>query len=196
MKKSCVNCAFCILCKDYRTPKPISSIIIPSQISEPSKHIKYTERNLTDAESNALASGDTSCIYAEQESAKQWENEFKRRFDIVLNNPRMPRIEYYSMAPEELSDLLRMPQRPVAPESIYLRCWHEQWNSQNNTNLIKSRQSYKCRFYYPLKEKGGKTFEGCYRQQQDKKAHRSIQVAIWTLVATVIGLIISVILKN
>lgn len=191
MKKSCANCAFCIKCKDYWTPRPIECVMLPSQTPDKAQHLDYKESNLSESEIKLAEKGDFSFLDTAKNTQEQWEATFKRRFDFLLDNPRMPRIEYYSMPIDELCGMLDMPRRPIAPTNTFLRCWHEQWTSRDNPEILKSKNCYKCRFYYPIKGKGTKSFDCCYREQQDDKNLQTMKIAAWTLIATVAGIVLS-----
>jgi hypothetical protein len=157
--------------------------------------LKYTEANLTSAEVKSAEKNDLSFLDAEKQELTKWDNELRRRFNILMQNPRGPRIEYYHMPARELCSILDMPERPIAPESVFLCCWHEQWNSKNDPGLLKTRHIHKCQFYYPLAGKGGKSFDGCYRDQQDSKLNKNMLIATWTLGATIVGILVAILLR-
>jgi hypothetical protein len=184
-----------VKCKDYWTERPISNVLTPSQIPDAPEHIKYVENNLTKIEIQSAQKGDLFFMNAEKHELEKWDAELQRRFNIVLENPRMPRIEYYQMPAWELCNLLNMPKRPIAPASISLRCWHEQWDSKNDNDILQNLPKHCCCFYYPVSKKGGKSFDGCYREQQDNKLNRNMLIAILTLGATIIGILVAILLR-
>lgn len=195
MKKCCANCAFCVKCKDYWTPCPIRSVLTPSQVPDAPEHIKYTESNLTHNEVESAQKNDLSFLGSEKQVSEKWDMELHRRFNKLLENPRGPRIEYYHMSEWDLLNALDMPRRPTAPTRTSLRCWHEQWNSQTDGEILQNLNRHSCCFYYPIARKGGKSFDGCYREQQDSKLSENMLIAIWTLGATILGILVAILLQ-
>jgi len=157
-------------------------------------HWEHPQENLTSAEIESSQKGNFSFIGAEKRIQESWEAELTRRHNIAIEHSRGPRIEWLTKPLQELCFDLNMRNRPKAPEYDYLRCWHEQWNSKNNPNIMPSLSNRKCRFYYPISDKGEKSFDGCYREQQDKKIGTTTVIGLWTLVATILGIAVAFIL--
>jgi len=182
---------------------------------------KYKQNNLTDSEILSAQNNDFSFIGIEKREQDSWEAEYKRR----MNEKEQERISALEMMNSEdplrrqigfgksaqLSYVLarhlvqpffhvkelEMTNRPeIAPDHDYLRCWHEQWDSKSNPNILKSRNNYKCRFYYPVVDKDEKSFEGCYREQQDRKIDATTRIGIWTLVTTILGIAVTILIST
>jgi len=155
----------------------------------------YTETNLTDTEIKSARKGDFSFIGSEKRKQELWTAEFNRRRDIAVEYARGPRIDVLTMPQDEMQMHIGMENCPAAPEYDYMRCWHEQWNSRNSPGILKSRNDYNCRFYYPIKNKGEKSFDGCHREQQDEKISKNMRIGFWTLAAAVAGIVVTLILR-
>ena len=170
MKKTCLNCAFCMRCQD--------------------KHI-WTGANLVSNDTQALLTpseraqaqkGDFSFIGAEKRARNAWIEKYNQNLDALKQghfNPIFggPVVLELLQAQEQFSTIngnpfplreqFNMPECPAAPDADYMACWHKQWGPlSDKQDLASLNQPTKCFFFYPYTRKGNKTFDGCEKERE------------------------------
>ena len=184
-KKNCVNCAFCLHCRD-------------TFYSFPKSYWEYKKDNLTDNEISLLMNGDVSFLseakrkhdnwVATYEKRKKDKEQYLKRIEAskkLSNNPldKLLGRDFLSSGfgiPEKSSIVPLLsgdsyPQReelgmepcPVAPDHEYLECWKEIWGEKNE-DIWTTLKSKKCRNYYPLSKKETKSLEACDEERKER----------------------------
>lgn len=195
MKKTCLNCAFCMRCqsKQVWTGENWAS--------------NDTQELLTVAERSLAQKGDFSFIG----KAKQLQNEWKRKYDILLQALAQGRIlkgphalelllQEKSVSPGAertyaLKDFFNMGDMPIAPDADYMVCWHKQWGPETDTKeLAKLNKTNKCFFFYPYTKKGNKSFDGCEKEWEAALSANRFKTTNWLVIGGILATVCSMLL--
>lgn len=190
-KKSCVNCAFCLHCRDifYGFPK---------------SDCHYKKDNLTEEEISQLEKGDISFLSEAKRKREEWiatyekrkkekdEEQYRKRIEAcrrLQNNPldkllgkdflniglgiteKPSIVPLLNGDPYPRREEFGMEPCPVVPDHEYLECWKEIWGKQDE-NIWITLKNKKCRNYYPLSKKETKSREACDEERKDKADNR------------------------
>ncbi len=198
MKKTCLNCAFCMRCQD--------------------KHI-WTGANFVSNDTQALLTpperaqaqkGDFSFIGAEKRAQNAWIEKYNQNLD-ALKQGRFNRIfggpvvlellqakEVVSTIngnPFPLREQFNMPECPAAPDADYMECWHKQWGPlSDEQDLASLNQPTKCFFFYPYTRKGNKTFDGCEKEREAALSAKRFCITNWLVIIGILATIASMFL--
>ena len=199
MKKSCLNCAFCMRCKEYTDR-------VGLQV-----YHRDSKELLAQPEREKAYNNDFSFLGAEKKKQQEWDDEYNRKVDALksgaLNDtivgPRVLEIlmlESTSGGTHPLTDMFKMPKRPDAPNEDYMSCWHDLWDfSQDNAALNTLNDETKCLFFFPYNKKGNKSFKGCEKERlalQDKSRFTITNTLVVAgIVVTIIAAIITYFIK-
>lgn len=171
MKKCCLNCAFCMRCKEHADGVGLQVY----------RH--DSKKLLTQAERENAYKNDFSFLGAEKRKQQEWDAEYERKINTlksgalnsVIGGPRVLDLIMSTSTPMtkySLAKQFQMPDRPNAPEDDYLSCWHDLWSfSQDDKALHTLTDKTKCPFFFSYNKKGNKSFEGCEKERialQDK----------------------------
>lgn len=195
MKKTCLNCAFCMRCQD--------------------KHIwigtncvsNDTQALLTPSERGQAQKGDFSFIG----KAKQLQNEWKQKYNFLLQalvegrSLKGPQalellIKEKDVSPGgertyALKNVFNMGEMPSAPEADYMACWHKQWGPlSDKQDLANLNQPTKCFFFYPYTYKGNKSFDGCEKERDAALSAKRFCITNWLVIGGILATIVSMFL--
>lgn len=195
MKKTCLNCAFCMRCQEERVWTGLKW------------STNSTHTLLTPAERAQAQKGDFSFIG----KAKQLQNEWKQKYDILLQALAEGRflkgpqalellIKEKDVSPGgertyALKNVFNMGEMPSAPEADYMACWHKQWGPlSDKQDLANLNQPTKCFFFYPYTHKGNKTFDGCEKEREAALSAKRFCITNWLVIVGILATIASMFL--
>lgn len=170
-KKSCLDCVFCLRHKDYW----ISFLYSPNN-----SYWRNEEYNLTKKEISELKKGTASFLSEDKRKYDKWLEEYEKKekeadqkeFDRRISEAQEsnyirkkfidfdPTIDDFRKKYDRYKEF-GMGEIPEVPDRDYLSCWKEQWNTDCNTEILKTLKTLRCKFFYPLNEKGEKTLLAC-----------------------------------
>ena len=178
-KKSCVNCAFCLHCRDTFYGFPKSDWV-------------HKRDNLTDNEISLLMNGDVSFLSEAKRKHDEWvatyeEKKEERRKKIEESRKKgsimvgalfgedfmasISETKSFSLLPGSnpypLREEFGMEPCPIAPDHEYLECWKEIWGKPDE-DIWTTLKSKKCRNYYPLSKKETKSLEACDEERKER----------------------------
>lgn len=203
MKQSCINCAFCIHCKNKIT-------LVESSIFQNEK-----EELLTNDERKSAKENNFSFIGQGKRKQEEWIQRYDQKIDdlkkgrynhiiggpkvleMLLQNDMASRLTPGHSNPYPLREQFGMEPIPQAPDLDYLFCWHDLWNFKDQPEKFPSiNKKNKCLFFYPYDRKGNKSFEGCEKERQALLSQdRFYKTNIFVLIGiflTFIGIIVSI----
>lgn len=186
-KKSCVNCAFCLHCRDifYGFSK---------------SDWNYKKDNLTEEEISQLEKGDISFLSEAKRKREEWiatyekrkeekdKEQYRKRIEAcrrLQNNPldkllgkdflniglgiteKPPIVPLLNGDPYPRREEFGMEPCPVVPDHEYLECWKEIWGKPDE-DIWTTLKSKKCRNYYPLSKKETKSLEACDEERKER----------------------------
>lgn len=184
-KKSCINCAFCLHCRDtfYGFPK---------------SDWEYKRDNLTDNEVSLLMNGDISFLSESQRKHDEWVATYEKRKEERRKNIEEANKEFentvlgkafgkdflnkisslseisspvFGSNPYPLREEFGMEPCPIVPNYEYLKCWKEVWGEKNKY-IWSELKNKKCDNYYPLSKKETKTLKACDEERKEKADNR------------------------
>lgn len=186
-KKSCVNCAFCLHCRDifYGFPK---------------SDWDYKKDNLTEEEISQLEKGDISFLSEAKRKREEWIETYKKKeeerdkkiaeMNKEIENSaigkifgkdgvgvmtslafRKPSLPIFEDSPYPYREEFGMEPCPSAPNYEYLECWKEKWGEKDE-NIWTTLKNKKCDNYYPLPKKETKTLKACDEERKEKADNR------------------------
>lgn len=175
-RKSCLDCVFCLRHKDYL----ISFLYYPNN-----SHWRNEEYNLTKKEALELQNGSANFLFEDKRNYDKWIEEYEKKENEV-NQKELERWEAGTLQSNRILEMninssltqcskldnilgkkydrykeFGMEEMPETPVHDYLSCWKEQWNADCNTEILKTLKTLRCKFFYPLNEKGEKTLLAC-----------------------------------
>lgn len=193
MKRCCLNCAFCIRCKEYTDGVGLQVY------RHDSKEL------LTQAEREKAYKNDFSFLGAEKRKQQEWEAEYERKINAlksgalnsVIGGPRvleMIMATSTAVGKYSLAGQFKMSKHPEAPDDDYLQCWHDLWLfSQDEKSLNSLNDKTKCPFFFAYNKKGNKSFEGCEKERialQDK--NRFVITNVLVIAGIVVTIIVAI----
>ena len=173
IKKTCINCVFCVRCKQFVARN--FSDFIPHDITlslSSEEHQKAKEKDFSFLEKEKREQDIWIQAYNENLDKlkkgyynSRWGNQ--NVLELLLKSQEALSIADGNSYP--LAKSFGMSECPQAPQKDYLYCWHNFWNCDNNdVKLSTLNDKNKCLFFYPYTQKGNKSFEGCEKERQAK----------------------------
>ena len=202
MKHSCINCAFCVRCKEFLFRN--FSGFIPREDT----------LSLTKEEYQKAAQNDFSFLGKEKREQEIWIQEYNEKLDKLKKGHYNPiwgnqnvlelllksqeTISTIEGNPYSLSKTFNMPEYPQAPRKDYLYCWHNFWNCDNdNIEPSSLNNKNKCLFFYPYTRKGNKSFEGCEKERQAKLNQKHFYItSFFVILGIVVAFATSIIIYS
>ena len=199
MKKCCLNCAFCMRCKEY------------THFNGTQFYSSDTKELLAQPEREKAYKNDFSFLGAEKKRQQEWDSEYNKKVETlksgalndIVGGPRILELLVSATTLNDkyaLADKFGMPKRPDAPNEDYMSCWHDLWNFNQDDKLLNSlNDETKCLFFFPHNKKGNKSFKGCEKERvalQDKNRFTITNTLVVAgIVVTIIVAVITYFIK-